>query len=425
MSTNGLKDFGVRLSEMRRARSLTQNELAEKLSITPQAISKWERGEGLPDVTLFPRIASALDIPVGELFGEKRERDTAVSEYYEGLALVGISGNLACYSNKKVDHGDDTRICFTDGSYADFSDNTVVNCGTGEIRIIGQEKEELSESTDYGETFLDKEFTPFSSLEISNNFPCDIEILPSDDGSYRMYAEGSAKFISLIETSFTSNGVLRIHVKSVNGNTGRTQNNRLTVYVGFERGDFLGVQINGSGTLSTGFAFNNATLQINGSGDINISDTDRLSIVINGSGDVSAGNVGTQTVLQINGSGDITCGDFGEMLSAQINGSGDISGFDAGTADLRISGSGDIRIKDITRSLRAVITGSGDIECGGNIAMLELNVTGAGELNGAGLTVKEADITLKGTSAATVGRITGRSVERLSRTATLNVLNRG
>lgn len=425
MSTNGLKDFGVRLSEMRRARSLTQNELAEKLSITPQAISKWERGEGLPDVTLFPRIASALDIPVGELFGEKRERDTAVSEYYEGLALVGISGNLACYSNKTVERGDDTRICFTDGSYADFSDNTVVNCGTGEIRIIEQEKEELSESADYGETLLDKEFTPFSSLEISNNFPCDIEILPSEDGSYRMHAEGSAKFISLIETSFTSNGILRIHVKSVNGNTGRTQNNRLTVCVGFERGDFLGVQINGSGTLSTGIVFNFATLQINGSGDINISDTDRLSIVINGSGDVSAGNVGTQTVLQINGSGDITCGDFGEMLSAQINGSGDISGFDAGTADLRISGSGDIRIKDITRSLRAVITGSGDIECGGDIAMLELNVTGAGELNGAGLTVKEADITLKGTSSATVGRITGRSVERLSRTATLNVLNRG
>ncbi len=425
MSTNGLKDFGVRLSEMRRARSLTQNELAEKLSITPQAISKWERGEGLPDVTLFPRIASALDIPVGELFGEKRERDTAVSEYYEGLALVGISGNLACYSNKTVERGDDTRICFTDGSYADFSDNTVVNCGTGEIRIIEQEKEELSESSDYGETLLDKEFTPFSSLEISNNFPCDIEILPSEDGSYRMHAEGSAKFISLIETSFTSNGILRIHVKSVNGNTGRIKNNRLTVCVGFERGDFLGVQINGSGTLSTGIVFNFATLQINGSGDINISDTDRLSIVINGSGDVSAGNVGTQTVLQINGSGDITCGDFGEMLSAQINGSGDISGARAGTANLRIAGSGDININELTRALGANISGSGDITCGGDIAMLELNITGAGELNGAGLTVKEADITLKGTSSATVGRITGRSVERLSRTATLNVLNRG
>ena len=272
MSTNGLKGFGVRLSEMRRSRSLTQNELAEKLSITPQAISKWERGEGLPDVTLFPRIAAALDIPVGELFGEKRERDTAVSEYYEGLALVGISGNLACYSNKTVEHGDDTRICFTDGSYADFSDNTVVNCGTGEIRIIGQEKEELSESADYGETLLDKEFIPFSSLEISNNYPCDIEIRPSRDGSYGMHAEGSAKFISLIDSSFTADGVLRVQVKSANGNNGRNTKNILVIYAGFEKGEGLSCHINGSGSLKTDFTFERGTMHINGSGDISIGD---------------------------------------------------------------------------------------------------------------------------------------------------------
>ena len=69
MANNGIKNFGKRLVEMRRAKGMTQNELAEKLSITPQAISKWEREEGLPDVTLFPEIASVLGVSVGELFG--------------------------------------------------------------------------------------------------------------------------------------------------------------------------------------------------------------------------------------------------------------------------------------------------------------------------------------------------------------------
>ncbi len=425
MSINGLKGFGARLAEMRKRRSLTQNELAEKLSITPQAISKWERGEGLPDVTLFPAIASALNVSVGELFGEKTEAEEGVSEYYEGLALVGVSGNLLCYSDKNVEHSNETRVRFTDGSYADFSDNTVVNCGPGEIRIIEQEKTDIREYDEGTETVLDKEFTPFSSMEILNNFPCDIEIRPSEDGSYRMHAEGSAKFISLIETSFTTDGVLCVHIKSANGNNGRNTDNSLVIYAGFEKGEHLSVQINGSGTLTTGFCFEHGTLQINGSGDINVRDMNILSVVINGSGDVDAGNVQTQTVLQINGSGDITCGNFGEMLSAQINGSGVVSGMNAGTANVSISGSGDINISDITRSLGAVITGSGDIECGGNIVMLELNITGAGELRGANLTAKEADITLKGTSAATIGRITGKSVERIARTAALTVLKRG
>lgn len=426
MANNGIKNFGKRLAQMRRAKGMTQNELAEKLSITPQAISKWEREEGLPDVTLFPEIASVLGVSVGELFGEKTKGENEVSEYYEGLALVGVSGNLLCYSDKSVEHTDDTRICFTDGSYADFSDNTVVNCGAGEIRIIEQENKQVCESDESGETALDKEFTPFSSLEILNNYPCNIEIRPSADGSYGMRAQGSKRFISLIETSFTTDGKLRVQVKSANSANVRNERNLMVIYAGFEKGEGLSCNINGSGSLTTDFTFERGVFQINGSGDVDCGDFgEMLSVQINGSGDVDAGNVQNHTVLQINGSGDITCGNFGEMLSAQINGSGDISGGSAGTANLRIAGSGDININELTRALGANITGSGDITCGGSVAMLELSITGSGQLHGERLETKEADITLKGSSSASVGRIKERSVERIAKTATLNVLKRG
>lgn len=424
MSINGLTDFGTRLAKIRKRCSFTQNELAERLAITPQAVSKWERGEGLPDVTLFPKIAEALGVSVGELFGETGENKVGASEYYEGLALVGASGDLLCYSDKTVERSDDVRVYFTDGSYADFSENTVVNCGAGEIRIIEQEAE--AQTDEKRKTALDKALTPFSSLEISNNFPCAIEILPSEDGSYRIHAEGSAKFISLIETSFASENALRVRVKSVNGTNERNSDNLLVIYAGFEKGEQLSLMINGSGNLKTEFCFQNGSFQINGSGYIQCGDFgEHLSVKINGSGDVNTGNIQNHTVIQINGSGDVTCGSFGEMLSAQINGSGDISGESAGTATIKIAGSGDVDIQRLTRALTAAVSGSGDITCGGEIAMLELNITGSGALCGEGLTTNEAEITLKGTSGATIGRVIGKSVERISKNAKLNVLKRG
>lgn len=422
---NGIDGFGKRLAKMRKQRSLTQNELAEKLSITPQAISKWERGEGLPDVTLFPAIAEALDVSVGALFGEE-ETDNVAADTFGTLSFVARYGNLCCYSDKPVLSIKDARVDFTDGSYALLTENCVVNCGPGEIRIIEQEKKQPHKYNEHEENELEKEFTPFNSIAVTNNYPCNIEILPSEDGSYRMHAIGSTRFISLIETSFTNENTLRVNVKSFNGNNSDRTENRLTIYTGFEKGESLSAHINGSGAVSTGFTFEKGTFQINGSGDIRCGDLGQhLSVQINGSGAVSTGDVQTHTVLQINGSGDITCGNFGEMMSVQINGSGDVSGGCAGTADVRIAGSGDISIDELRSALTASITGSGNISCSGEVLTLELNISGSGELDAPSLSVRDADITLKGTSGATIGRITGKSVERVAKTATLKVFNRG
>ena len=52
---------------------MTQKELAEKLNVTDKAISKWERGNGYPEITIIPELAKALEITVNELLsGEKR-----------------------------------------------------------------------------------------------------------------------------------------------------------------------------------------------------------------------------------------------------------------------------------------------------------------------------------------------------------------
>lgn len=64
--------IGKFIAEQRKAQSLTQAELAEKLNITDRAVSKWETGKAMPDSSIMLDLCSALQITVNELLcGEK------------------------------------------------------------------------------------------------------------------------------------------------------------------------------------------------------------------------------------------------------------------------------------------------------------------------------------------------------------------
>lgn len=74
------KKIGSFISELRKSRSLTQKELAEKLNLTDKAISKWERGLGYPDITIVSSLADILGVTVNELLnGERIERNAAIA----------------------------------------------------------------------------------------------------------------------------------------------------------------------------------------------------------------------------------------------------------------------------------------------------------------------------------------------------------
>ena len=60
--------IGTFISERRKVKGWTQNQLAEKLGITDKAISKWETGRSLPDLSLFVPLCNLLEITLNELF---------------------------------------------------------------------------------------------------------------------------------------------------------------------------------------------------------------------------------------------------------------------------------------------------------------------------------------------------------------------
>ena len=68
--------IGQFIASQRKLQGLTQAELAEKLGITDRAVSKWERGKGMPDASLMLALCEALGITVNELLrGEKVEME--------------------------------------------------------------------------------------------------------------------------------------------------------------------------------------------------------------------------------------------------------------------------------------------------------------------------------------------------------------
>ena len=61
--------IGNKLKKLRRDKDLTQEEVATHLGISYQAISKWERGDGYPDIAMLPTLANYFGVSVDELIG--------------------------------------------------------------------------------------------------------------------------------------------------------------------------------------------------------------------------------------------------------------------------------------------------------------------------------------------------------------------
>ena len=64
--------IGKFIAEERKAKKYTQRELADKLSISDETISKWERGNGFPEVSLLLPLCNELEITVNELLSGER-----------------------------------------------------------------------------------------------------------------------------------------------------------------------------------------------------------------------------------------------------------------------------------------------------------------------------------------------------------------
>lgn len=80
------KTIGEKIREYRQKRGLTQDALAAELHVSAQAVSKWENGQTMPDISLLMPISRALGIGVNELLGGDR-REALEKKYHEAEDL--------------------------------------------------------------------------------------------------------------------------------------------------------------------------------------------------------------------------------------------------------------------------------------------------------------------------------------------------
>ena len=86
--TNNTDTLGKRIMALRKAAGMTQEQVAERLGVSPQAVSKWENDVSCPDVTMIPRIAQLFNVSTDQLLGLKastvRPADTSSYNHENG-----------------------------------------------------------------------------------------------------------------------------------------------------------------------------------------------------------------------------------------------------------------------------------------------------------------------------------------------------
>ena len=84
--TNNTDTLGKRIMALRKAAGMTQEQVAERLGVSPQAVSKWENDVSCPDVATIPRIARLFNVSTDELLGLKAStvRPADTSSYNHG-----------------------------------------------------------------------------------------------------------------------------------------------------------------------------------------------------------------------------------------------------------------------------------------------------------------------------------------------------
>ena len=84
------KKLGQFIAEIRKEKGMTQAELAYMLHVTDKAISKWERGLGLPDINSIEPLADALSVSVAEVMQAERIPDNHVTQENASEMLTNV-----------------------------------------------------------------------------------------------------------------------------------------------------------------------------------------------------------------------------------------------------------------------------------------------------------------------------------------------
>lgn len=322
-----------RLVALRKARGLSQEELASELSISRQAISKWERGEASPDV----------------------DNIIMLSRFY-GVSIDELLGNAPMMP-------------------VEVADEPVDDCG------ISAEEEPAKESgkTEAAPAPDGKGFTGVKTIRI--NVRGDVKLVPADSDACSAALEGSDREVSQCSV-FTEGDTLHIETPpDADRRISFFQRLTLKIIVGVPRSvENIGASLRGGDMDMKGLNVKRIEAR-SGGGDISARNCKTRSFsLVTGGGDIEIEDVGAQSSELSSGGGDIKAGRMEADDSLVVStGGGDIAvSGSAEKADVR-SGGGDVSLRLMALNVN-VKTGGGDIKMFCSGAKTVSAKTGGGDI---------------------------------------------
>ena len=103
-------NLGTKIKELRRRDGRTQDNLAEALGVTAQAVSRWESGGGYPDMEMIPAIANYFHIAIDELFGYHDDREEKIKIILEKADKILIKQGQFISNGSLTD---DVYVCIS------------------------------------------------------------------------------------------------------------------------------------------------------------------------------------------------------------------------------------------------------------------------------------------------------------------------
>ena len=94
--------FSENLKTIRKTKGYTQEELAIKVNVVRQTVSKWEKGLSVPDADVLTHIAEVLEVSVSELLGADIKQEDSKNEVAEQLAKISEQLAIKNRRSKKI-----------------------------------------------------------------------------------------------------------------------------------------------------------------------------------------------------------------------------------------------------------------------------------------------------------------------------------
>lgn len=136
-------ELGNRLADLRKEHGYSQEELADKLGVSRQAISKWERGEASPDTDNLIELAKIYNMSLDELIGLKASEEKKEKESKSFINININKGNRRDDDDDDDDNDDDSISISKDGVKLSSGDVESVRIGKDGVHLKDKDNNEI------------------------------------------------------------------------------------------------------------------------------------------------------------------------------------------------------------------------------------------------------------------------------------------